>query len=184
MNIVAIVCFSGYGHTAKQAEAVAAGIRSTGSIAEVYRLPDQGDLPEGLTLEDIGQANAIIYGSPIHMGGPAWQFKKFADACSKLFELQAWKKSSQQDLPTPPLSAATNLQRLPISGHWQCRWGRSGWAQDYCRRARKAARQPISIGLQVLAELMQSRLQTLRSTKLRALAIWRPQSCWGDALPN
>ena len=25
------------------------------------------------------------------MGGPAWQFKKFADACSKLFELQAWK---------------------------------------------------------------------------------------------
>jgi NAD(P)H dehydrogenase (quinone) len=25
------------------------------------------------------------------MGGPAWQFKKFADACSKLFEPQAWK---------------------------------------------------------------------------------------------
>jgi NAD(P)H dehydrogenase (quinone) len=23
--------------------------------------------------------DAIIYGSPTYMGGPAWQFKKFAD---------------------------------------------------------------------------------------------------------
>jgi multimeric flavodoxin WrbA len=45
-------------------------------------LTDQGDLPDATTLEDVGQANAIIYGSPTYMGGPAWQFKKFADACS------------------------------------------------------------------------------------------------------
>jgi NAD(P)H dehydrogenase (quinone) len=91
MSVVAIVYFSGYGHTAKQAEAVAEGIRSAGSTAKVYRLTDHGDLPDGITLEDVGQANAIIYGSPTYMGGPAWQFKKFADACAKLFEPQSWK---------------------------------------------------------------------------------------------
>jgi multimeric flavodoxin WrbA len=91
MSVVTIVYYSGYGHTAKQAEAVAEGIRSASAIAKVYRLTDQGDLPEGMTLEDIGQTDAIIYGSPTYMGGPAWQFKKFADACSKLFEPQAWK---------------------------------------------------------------------------------------------
>jgi NAD(P)H dehydrogenase (quinone) len=91
MSVVTIVYYSGYGHTAKQAEAVAEGIRSASATAKVYRLTDQGDLPEGMTLEDIGQTDAIIYGSPTYMGGPAWQFKKFADACSKLFEPQAWK---------------------------------------------------------------------------------------------
>ena len=67
---VAIVYFSGYGHTAKQAEAVADGVRSAGATARVYRLTDQGDLPDATTLEDVGQANAIIYGSPTYMGGP------------------------------------------------------------------------------------------------------------------
>jgi len=69
MSVVAIVYFSGYGHTAKQAEAVADGVRSAGATA-VYRLTDQGDLPDATTLEDVGQANAIIYGSPTYMGGP------------------------------------------------------------------------------------------------------------------
>jgi flavorubredoxin len=64
MSVVTIVYYSGYGHTAKQAEAVAEGIRSASATAKVYRLTDQGDLPEGMTLEDIGQTDAIIYGSP------------------------------------------------------------------------------------------------------------------------
>jgi NAD(P)H dehydrogenase (quinone) len=91
MSVATIVYYSGYGHTAKQAEAVAKGIRSASATAKVHRLTDQGDLPDGMTLEDIGQTDAIIYGSLTYMGGPAWEFKKFADACSKLFEPQAWK---------------------------------------------------------------------------------------------
>jgi NAD(P)H dehydrogenase (quinone) len=91
MSIVAIVYFSGYGHTVRQAEAVADGVRSAGSAAKLYRLTEHGDLPEGTSLEDFREANAIIYGSPTYMGGPAWQFKKFADASSKVFQPQAWK---------------------------------------------------------------------------------------------
>ncbi|MDF5806735.1 NAD(P)H-dependent oxidoreductase [Pseudomonas aeruginosa] len=29
------------------------------------------------------EADAIVFGSPTYMGGPAWQFKKFADATLK-----------------------------------------------------------------------------------------------------
>lgn len=34
------------------------------------------------------EADAIVYGSPTYMGGPAWQFKKFADATSKPWFVQ------------------------------------------------------------------------------------------------
>ena len=89
MSKIAIVYFSGYGHTAKQAEAVHAGAASVGE-ATLYRIDQDGNLPES-AWDAIGQADAIVYGSPTYMGGPAWQFKKFADASSKPWFSQAWK---------------------------------------------------------------------------------------------
>jgi len=89
MTKVAIVFFSGHGHTTKQAEAVRAGAASVAD-ARLYQIDANGDLPGG-ALEEIGRADAIIYGSPTYMGGPAWQFKKFADASSKPWFGQAWK---------------------------------------------------------------------------------------------
>ena len=90
MSKVAIVYFSGYGHTQKQAEAVAAGARDAGAHVTEYRIDGEGNLPDG-SMEAIGAADAIIYGSPTYMGAPAWQFKKFADASSKPWFGQAWK---------------------------------------------------------------------------------------------
>ena len=91
MSSVAIVYFSGYGHTAKQAEAVREGAASVACAkVKIYRISETGDLPEG-ALEEIGAAHAIIYGSPTYMGGPAWQFKKFADASSRPWLSQAWR---------------------------------------------------------------------------------------------
>ncbi|WP_020173944.1 flavodoxin family protein [Methyloferula stellata] len=88
MSFVAIVYFSGYGHTAKQADAVAEGVKAAGAELRVYRISDAGDLPEG-TLEELSGASAIIYGSPTYMGSVAWQFKKFADASSKVWFVPA-----------------------------------------------------------------------------------------------
>jgi multimeric flavodoxin WrbA len=91
MAKIGIVYFSGYGHTAKQAEAVRAGAAGVNGVT-VTMLPisKDGNLPEGgfdmLTAQD-----AIIYGTPTYMGGPAWQFKKFADDSSKLWFSGAWK---------------------------------------------------------------------------------------------
>lgn len=89
MSKIAIVYFSGYGHTAKQAEAVHAGAASAGE-ATLYRIDENGDLPDS-AWEAISAADAIIYGSPTYMGNVAWQFKKFADATSKPWFTQAWK---------------------------------------------------------------------------------------------
>lgn len=91
MTKVAIVYFSGYGHTAKQAEAVQRGAASVPD-AEVtmLRIDEHGNLPEG-SFDVLAQQDAVIYGSPTYMGGPAWQFKKFADASSKLWFGQGLK---------------------------------------------------------------------------------------------
>lgn len=91
MTTVAIVYFSGYGHTAKLAQAVAAGAAGVGATrVDSYRIDGDGELPEG-AMEALAAADAIIYGSPTYMGAPAWQFKKFADASSKAWFTQAWK---------------------------------------------------------------------------------------------
>ena len=91
MTKIAIVYFSGYGHTVKQAEAVQAGAASVaGAEVSVLRIDQNGELPEN-GFDTLATADAIIYGSPTYMGAPAWQFKKFADASSKAWYTQAWK---------------------------------------------------------------------------------------------
>lgn len=89
MTHVAIVYFSGYGHTVKLAEAVQAGAAESAKVS-LLRVDANGDLPEG-GWDVLASADAIVYGSPTYMGGPAWQFKKFADASSKVWFTQGWK---------------------------------------------------------------------------------------------
>jgi NAD(P)H dehydrogenase (quinone) len=91
MTTVAIVFFSGYGHTAKQAEAVRDGAAAVaGTQVHLLQIDSDGNLPEG-GFDTLAAADAIVYGSPTYMGGPAWQFKKFADASSKPWFSQQWK---------------------------------------------------------------------------------------------
>lgn len=91
MTHVAIVYFSGYGHTARQAEAVREGAAGVdGSRATLHAISAEGELSDA-DWEALGAADAIVYGSPTYMGAPAWQFKKFADASSKAWFTQAWK---------------------------------------------------------------------------------------------
>ena len=91
MAKVAIVYFSGYGHTTKQAEAVRDGAASAaGAHVSLIEIGKDGSLPEG-TWDNLVAADAIVYGSPTYMGGPAWQFKKFADESSKAWFTASWK---------------------------------------------------------------------------------------------
>jgi NAD(P)H dehydrogenase (quinone) len=91
MTTVAIVFHTGYGHTAKQAQAVHEGAAAvTGTDVTTYQIDADGNLPEG-AWEALAGADAIIFGTPTYMGGPSWQFKKFADASSKPWFGQAWK---------------------------------------------------------------------------------------------
>jgi multimeric flavodoxin WrbA len=85
MSDIVIVFHSGYGHTAKVAEAVA----ST-SGAQLLVIDAEGNLPEG-GWEALAAAKLITFGSPTYMGSVSWQFKKFADASSKPWFAQVWK---------------------------------------------------------------------------------------------
>ena len=81
----AVVFHSGYGHTKRLAEAVAEG-----AAASLIAIDAEGNIPE-TEWETLNAADAIIFGSPTYMGGPSWQFKKFADASSKPWFEEKWK---------------------------------------------------------------------------------------------
>lgn len=80
-----VVYHSGYGHTQRLAQAVAEGAGAT-----LLAIDAEGNLPAD-GWETLQGATAIIFGAPTYMGGPSWQFKKFADASSKPWYKQAWK---------------------------------------------------------------------------------------------
>lgn len=80
-----VVYHSGYGHTQRLAQAVAEG-----ADAQLIAIDADGNLPEG-GWEALQAAQAVIFGAPTYMGGPSWQFKKFADASSKPWFSQSWK---------------------------------------------------------------------------------------------
>ena len=85
MAKVVVVFHSGYGHTQKQAEAVAQG-----AGAELVAIDAEGNITEA-QWATLAVADAIIMGSPTYMGSVSWQFKKFADASSRPWFTQQWK---------------------------------------------------------------------------------------------
>ncbi|MBU1358174.1 MAG: flavodoxin family protein [Gammaproteobacteria bacterium] len=82
---ITIVYHSGYGHTQRVAQAVAEGAE-----AELIAIDADGNLPDG-AWDTLAASDAIVFGSPTYMGGVSWQFKKFADASSKVWFTQGWK---------------------------------------------------------------------------------------------
>ena len=85
MSKIAIVFHSGYGHTQRVAQAVA-----DGAGAELIAIDADGNLAAG-GWEALAEADTIVFGSPTYMGGVSWQFKKFADASSKVWYAEGWK---------------------------------------------------------------------------------------------
>ena len=85
MSKTVVVYHSGYGHTNRVAEVVAEG-----AAGELLAIDADGNLPEG-GWDKLAAADAIIFGTPTYMGGPSWQFKKFADASSKAWYSRTWQ---------------------------------------------------------------------------------------------
>ncbi|WP_318356150.1 flavodoxin family protein [Enterobacter sp.] len=85
MPNIAVVYYSGYGHTQLVAEKVAEGAK-----AELIAIDKEGNISEQ-DWAKLDAADAIILGSPTYMGGAPWQFKKFADASSKAWFARKWQ---------------------------------------------------------------------------------------------
>lgn len=85
---VAIASHSGFGHTARQAAAVADGVRTVPGVQAVRC--DVATLGDPLW-EQLAQADAIVFGSPTYMGSPSAVFQAFAEASSKVWAEQGWQ---------------------------------------------------------------------------------------------
>lgn len=77
---VAIVYHSGYGHTARQAEAVAEGVRQAGGSSPLLLSVEEATQ----RWDDLNAAHAIIFGAPTYMGAASASFKGFQEATSKM----------------------------------------------------------------------------------------------------
>ena len=100
---VLVVYYSMYGHIRKLAEAVAEGARTVANVEAVLRrvpetLPDeviekmgaveaqkqQVDVPL-CTVDELGEADAIIFGTPTRFGNMCGQMRQFLDATGQLW---------------------------------------------------------------------------------------------------
>lgn len=86
---IAVAYHSGYGHTAKQAEAVAAGAASVpGTTVDLVPIDD---LTEDVWAR-LTAADGIVFGAPTYMGSPSWVFKKFAEESVRIWAADlAWR---------------------------------------------------------------------------------------------
>ena len=96
MITVSIVYFSGSGHTKLMGEAVHEGVASVPGVSAESIDIQGSDIVEGRYKNEwvfakLAQSAAIIFGTPTYMGGPAAQFKAFADAAGMVWFQQGWK---------------------------------------------------------------------------------------------
>lgn len=96
MPTVSILYFSGSGHTTKLAESVAHGVGSVAGVtAQLIAIKGEdivlGRYKNDAVIAQLDASDAIIFGSPTYMGGPAAQFKAFADATVGSWFQQKWR---------------------------------------------------------------------------------------------
>jgi NAD(P)H dehydrogenase (quinone) len=77
---IAIVYHSGYGHTARQAEAVKAGVTRVKGAQALLLTVEEAQT----RWDDLAEADAIIFGTPTYVAGVSAAFKAFEEASSHL----------------------------------------------------------------------------------------------------
>jgi multimeric flavodoxin WrbA len=83
---VAVLFHSGFGHTARLAEAVRRGIERVAGASVLYLTSEE---VQG-RLDDLELADAIIFGAPTYMGSVSGPFKMFMDSTSKSYARGTW----------------------------------------------------------------------------------------------
>ncbi|MDR2165690.1 MAG: flavodoxin family protein [Zoogloeaceae bacterium] len=87
-RVIAVVYYSGYGHTARLAEAVREGGNALDGVEarlyDITRLDDD-------SWAELDAAAALVFGAPTYMGSAAAKFKAFMEDTSKRWFSRAWK---------------------------------------------------------------------------------------------
>jgi NAD(P)H dehydrogenase (quinone) len=96
MPNIAVIYFSGTGHTHLMAESIAIGAQTIPDTkVQLLRITGEqivnGRWKDEAMATSLNSADAIIFGSPTYMGGVAAQFKAFVDGVSGAWAQQLWK---------------------------------------------------------------------------------------------
>jgi NAD(P)H dehydrogenase (quinone) len=87
MITVAIIYHSSFGHTERQARAVADGAADVDDVT--VHLMTAAEAVE--KLDELDNADAIVFGSPTYMGNISADVKRFLEVAAKKWFVQAWK---------------------------------------------------------------------------------------------
>jgi NAD(P)H dehydrogenase (quinone) len=80
MSQILVIYASDYGHTKQMAEAVSEGAAAVQGVKTVVKTAEE------TTAEDMIASDAIVFGSPVHMGSMDWRIKRLIhSACSGLW---------------------------------------------------------------------------------------------------
>jgi multimeric flavodoxin WrbA len=86
MENIAVVYYSGYGHTKMIAEHIKIGADQPQRVsADLLSVDEISDV------DSLNKYGAIVFGAPTYMGSVPYQFKKFMDSSSKIWLKQGWK---------------------------------------------------------------------------------------------
>jgi NAD(P)H dehydrogenase (quinone) len=106
---VVVVYHSGYGHTAKVAQAVGEGVlREAGASVIVVSV----DAMDEAVWAALDRADAIIFGAPTYMGSISAKFKSFIEAASKRWSQQVWKDKVAAGFTNAGAYAGDNFSSL------------------------------------------------------------------------
>jgi len=105
---IAVVYHSAWGHTARVADAVAAGAAAVAGT-EVHRVPVD-DIDDRWPLLD--DADALIFGCPTYMGGVSAPFKAFMDATGSRWLKQRWRDKIAAAFTNSGAPSGDKLQTL------------------------------------------------------------------------
>lgn len=94
MSKVSVIYFSQTGLTRQLVKSLTEGLETSGMKTHVHEILGT-EIIEGRYInkelfEEIKTSSAIVFASPTYMGGPAAQFKAFADASSEYWSDQLW----------------------------------------------------------------------------------------------
>lgn len=89
-NSVCVVYHSGYGHTKRQADAVAEGAAKTDGVSSATVPVDDLFDADSDSWSKLDDAKAIIIGCPTYMGSPSSGMKRFMEATSGRWMEQKW----------------------------------------------------------------------------------------------
>ncbi|MCF2531616.1 flavodoxin family protein [Yinghuangia soli] len=109
MTSVAIAYFSGYGHTARFADAVREGAASVAGV-ETHLVAVDAVTDEQWEILDA--ADAIVFGAPTYFGDVAGKFKLFMESTSRRWDEQVWADKLAAGFTTSGAKSGDKLQTL------------------------------------------------------------------------